>query len=74
MKELYRIFHYGNGFSLKVENVVDGQETQEGVLLTTVTGDKTFIKPGWVATTFRSVPVLPPAVAPQRDTDGDQTR
>lgn len=72
MKEQYRIFHYTNGFNLRVENIVDALEGDQGILLTSLGGEKTFIKPGWAATTYKTfVPAIP---APQRDTDGDQAR
>ena len=72
MKEQYRIFHYNNGFSLRVDSIANGIETNDGsIFLTSADGEKTFVKPGWVATTFKEV-VAPAPV--QRDADVNQTR
>ncbi len=60
--ELYRIFHFANGFNFRVEGIASLKEDTTGkILLTLLSGETVFVPAGWIATSFREVPPVPPS-------------
>lgn len=74
MKELYRVFHYSNGFNFRLDGIVSDVGDQRGNLQYVLTsGETVFVPTGWIATSFK-LAELSASFPPQRDTDGNQTR
>lgn len=63
MKELYRVFHYSNGFNFRLDGIVTDALGQRGdVQYTLTSGETVYVPAGWIATSFKPF-VAPASVA-----------
>jgi hypothetical protein len=63
MIEIYRVFHFNNGFNLRIEGIVSFQKDNTGTIFFNLTsGETVCVPPGWVASSFRKFELVYPPV------------